>query len=60
MGDTHYDFPGGSGFGTSLSNAVGVGSIPGCRAKIPHTLWPKNQSVKQKQYYNKFNKHLKY
>ena len=38
MGDTHYDFPGGSGFGTLLSNAVGVGSIPGCRAKIPHTL----------------------
>ena len=28
-------------------------------AKIPHALWPKNQNVKQKQYYNKFNKNFK-
>ena len=39
----------------SLSNAGGVGLIPGWGAKIPHPLWPKNQNIKQKQYYNKFN-----
>ena len=43
---THYDFPGGAGFGTLLSNAVGVSSIPGWRTKIPHTLLPKNQKRK--------------
>ena len=50
------DFPGGSGVKTSPSNAGGVGSIPGRGAKIPHALWPKNQNIKQKQYYNKLNK----
>ena len=33
-------------------NANGVGSIPGQEAKFPHALWPKNQNIKQKQYYN--------
>ena len=30
--------------------------IPGLEAKIPHISWPKNQNLKQKQYYIKFNK----
>ena len=30
--------------------------IPGWGAKIPHASWPKNQNIKQKQYYTKFNK----
>ena len=29
------------------------GSIPGQGTKIPHASWPKNQNIKQKQYYNK-------
>ena len=34
----------------TFPSSVGtVGSIPGWGAKIPHTLWPKNQTVKQKQ-----------
>ena len=37
----------------------GVGSIPGWRATVPHAWQPKNQSKKQKQYCNKFNKDLK-
>ena len=42
--------------------ARGGGSIPGQGAKLPHASWLKNthththQSVKQKQYCNKFNK----
>ena len=40
-------------------NAGGVGLIPGWGAKIPHASWPKNQNIKQKQYYNKFNKDFK-
>ena len=50
------DFPGGSVVKTSPSNAVGVGSIPGQGAKIPHAAQPKNPNIKQKQYCNKFNK----
>ena len=42
--------------GPPPSNARDVGSIPGWGTKIPHTLWPKSQNIKQKQYYNKFNK----
>ena len=26
--------------------------------KIPHASWPKDQNMKQKQYYNKFNKDI--
>ena len=39
-----------------LSNTEGASLIPDLGAKIPHTLWPKNQKVKQKKYFNKFNK----
>ena len=42
------DFPGGPVVKTSPSNAVGVGSIPGQGAKIPHALGPKKQNIKQK------------
>ena len=38
------------------SNAGGVGSIPGKEAKNPHASGPKKQSIKHKQYCNKFNK----
>ena len=34
----------------------GAGSTPGWGAEIPHPLQPKTQIIKQKQYYNKFNK----
>ena len=44
---------------TSPSNARGVGFIPGQGAKIPHSSWPKNQNIKQKQYCNKCNKDFK-
>ena len=40
--------------------SVGVmGSIPGGGAKIPHDSWPKNQNMKWKDYYSKFNKDFK-
>ena len=32
------------------SHAEGVGLTPGQEAKIPHTLRPKTQNIKQKQY----------
>ena len=41
---------------TLPSNAGCVGSIPGQGAKIPHALSSENQSIKQKQYGNKFSK----
>ena len=44
---------------TLPSNAGTVGSIPGQGAKISHALWPKNQSVEQRQYCNKLNKDFK-
>ena len=44
---------------TSPSNAEGACSIPGCGAKIPHALQPKNRNIKQKQYCNKFSKDFK-
>ena len=43
----------------SPSNAGGEGLTPGQRAKIPHAYRPKNQNIKQKQYWNKFNKDFK-
>ena len=54
-----WDFPGGPVVKTSPSSAEDVGLIPGQGAKILHTLRPKNQSIKQKQYYNKFIKTFK-
>ena len=50
------DLPGGSVGKTSPFNA---GPIPGQGTKTPHTLPPKNQNIKQKQYCNKFNKDFK-
>ena len=50
------DFPGAPVVKISPSNAMGVGSIPGQGAKIPHVSRPKTQNIKQKQYCNKFNK----
>ena len=44
---------------TSLSSAGGMGSIPGQGARIPHASRPKNRSIKQEQYCNKFNKDFK-
>ena len=41
--------------GTSPSNAGGVGWMLGQGAKMPHASVPKNQSIKQKQYCNKFH-----
>ena len=53
------NLPGGPAVKTSPSNVVGVGSIPGQGAEIPHASRPKNQSIKQKQYCNKSNKDFK-
>ena len=50
------DFPGGPVVKTLLSNAGGVGSMPGQGAKIPLASWTKKQNRKQKRYCNKFNK----
>ena len=48
---------------TSPSNTGGVGSKTGQEAEIPHALWLKKKKKKerknQKQYCNKFNKHVK-
>ena len=54
-----WGLPGGPVVKTLPSNAGGTCSIPGREAKIPYTLWPKNQNMKQKQYCNKFNKEFK-
>ena len=54
-----WDFPGGPVVKTPPSSEGGTGSIPGQGAKIPHALGPKNRSIKQKKYCNKFNKDLK-
>lgn len=44
--------------GLHLFNVGALGSILSQEAKIPYVLRPKNQqrNMKQKQYYNKFNK----
>ena len=52
-------FPGGPVVRTAPSNAGGAGSISGWGAKIPRASQPKDQSIKQKQYCNKFNKDFK-
>ena len=36
-----------------------MGWIPGWGAKIPHALGPKKQTIKQKQYCDKFNNDFK-
>ena len=53
------DFPEGPVVMVSSSNAADVGLIPGQGAKIQHASWPKKQSIKLKQYCNKFNKDFK-
>ena len=53
------DFPEGPVVMVSSSNVGDVGLIPGQGAKIQHASWPKNQSIKLKQYCNKFNKDFK-
>ena len=41
------NFPGGLVVKTLPSNAGGIGSIPGCGAKIRYASWPKNQNIKE-------------
>ena len=41
------------------SKAEGVGLIPSWGAGTPRALQPKNQNVKQKQYFSQFNKDIK-
>ena len=53
------DFPEGPVVKTSPSNAKGEGSVPDWEAKTLHASSPKTQSVKQKQYCNKFSKDFK-
>ena len=50
------DFPGGPVVQTSPSKAGGEGSVPYWEVKTLHASWSKNQSIKQKQYCNKFRK----
>ena len=50
------DFPGSPVVKPLPSSAEGMGLIPGWGAKMPPAQQPKKQNVKQKQYYNKFNK----
>ena len=44
---------------TSPSNAEGMGSSPGQRAKVSHFSRSKSRNIKQKQYCNKINKDFK-
>ena len=53
------DFPGSLVVKTSPSNAAGVSLTPIQGTKIPPDSWLKNKNIKQKQYFNKFNKTLK-
>ena len=53
------DFPDSPVVRTSPANAEGAGLLPGGGAKIPHASGPKDQNIKQKQYWSKFNKGFK-
>ena len=53
------DFPDSPVVKTSLFNAEDMGSIPDWGTKIPHALRPKNQNIRQNQYYNQFNEDFK-
>ena len=59
-----WDFPGGPVVKTLPSNADGAGSIPGQGTGILYALWLQNKQtkrpIKQKQYFNKFNKDFFY
>ena len=48
------DFPGGPVVETPPFSSGYMVSVPDQGAKIPHAWRPKNQNIKQKQYYNKF------
>ena len=48
------DFPGGPVVETSPFSSGCVVSVPDQGTKIPHAWCPKNQNIKQKQYYNNF------
>lgn len=50
--------PGGPVVNTPHSS-VRERNVPGWGAKTPHTSWPKSKNMKQKQYWNKFNKDYK-
>ena len=54
-----WDFPDDPVVKISPSNAGATGSNPGQRVKIPHASRPENRNIKQKQYYNMFNKDFK-
>ena len=54
----HRDFPGGPVIKTSLSNGDGGSSVPQRELRFPDASWPKNRIIKQKQYCNRFSKHL--
>ena len=41
------------------AHAGGAALIPSWETEVPHALWPKNQTTKQKKYSNKFNKDFK-
>ena len=53
------DFPDSSAVQTSPSIPGGTGLILVLGAKISHALLPKDQNIKQKQYWNIFNKDFK-
>ena len=53
------DFPDGSTVQTLPSKAGGTLWIPGQGTKIQDALGPKDQNIKQKQYWNIFNKDFK-
>ena len=52
------EFPGCPVVKALPSKEGAVGLIPGWGPKIPHAWLPKNQNIKQKQYFNKFNKYF--
>ena len=54
-----WDFPDDPVVKISPSNAGATVSIPGQRVKISHASQPENRNMKQKQYYNMFNKDFK-
>ena len=54
----YWDFPGGPVVKTLPFNAGGCNSICGQGARVPRSSQPEAQSIKQKQYYSKFNKDL--
>ena len=53
------DLPGTPGVKNFTFQCRGASSIHDEAVKIPHVSWPKKQTIKQKQYCNKFNKDFK-